>query len=178
MLRCCANWRAKVAVLEQRSPSGGGGGGGGGGLADNSADAGGDADAWSDRQRQLLPHQPGHERAAAVLQQQWRQLRGPGATPPLSHATTTTATPATAAAATAVAAAPSDGGDGSGPFNLNTFLRWSHVDTERDGVGTMRFDGDASGSAWRVGDFSGHCSGLSPLRRALCIAVLLGAVVR
>ena len=107
MMRCCANWRAKVSVLEQRSVG-----------ADGAAE---DTDASSN----------------------------------------------------------GDGGDGDGgAFNLNTFLRWSHVDNEREGVGAMRFDGDASGSGWRAGDFSGHCSGLSPLRRALCSAVLLGAVVR
>ena len=42
---------------------------------------------------------------------------------------------------------------------------------------TVRFEGDRHGSGWRPGDFAGHCSGLSPLRRALCVAVLIGAVV-
>ena len=41
----------------------------------------------------------------------------------------------------------------------------------------LRF-ADAHGSSWLQGDFAGHCSGLSPLRRALCVAVLVGAVER
>ena len=60
-------------------------------------------------------------------------------------------------------------------FNLNTFLRWSHFDSERDQQ--MRFDADAFGSGWVRGDFAGHCSGLSSLRRALCVAVLLSSVI-
>jgi len=60
-------------------------------------------------------------------------------------------------------------------FNLNTFLRWSHYNAERDSH--LRFDGDAYGSGWVRGDFAGHCSGLSSVRRALCVAVLLGSVV-
>ena len=60
-------------------------------------------------------------------------------------------------------------------WNLNTFLRWSHYSAERDEM--MRFDADRPGSGWVRGDFAGHCSGLSPARRALCVAVLLGAVV-
>ena len=60
-------------------------------------------------------------------------------------------------------------------WNLNTFLRWSHYNAERDE--NMRFEGDRHGSGWRPGDFAGHCSGLSPLRRALCVAVLIGAVI-
>ena len=63
----------------------------------------------------------------------------------------------------------------STPFNMNTFLRWSHHNAERDAE--MRFDGDAYGSRWRRGDFAGHCSGLSPVRRSLCVSVLLDAVV-
>ncbi len=62
------------------------------------------------------------------------------------------------------------------PFNLNTFLRWSHWNAERSEQ--LRFDADAHGSSWLQGDFAGHCSGLSPLRRALCVAVLVGAVER
>jgi hypothetical protein len=42
----------------------------------------------------------------------------------------------------------------------------------------MRFDADAAGSGWRVGDFVGHCSGLSPVRRALCLGVLLRAAAQ
>jgi len=61
-------------------------------------------------------------------------------------------------------------------FNLNTFLRWSHYHAERDE--SLRFDADAHGSGWLRGDFAGHCSGLSPLRRALCVAVLMGSVKR
>ena len=60
-------------------------------------------------------------------------------------------------------------------FDLNTFLRWSHFDGERQEE--LRYDMDAAGSAWRRTDFAGHCSGLSPVRRALCVAALLGAVV-
>jgi len=60
-------------------------------------------------------------------------------------------------------------------FNLNTFLRWSHYDSERGSH--LRFDRDAPGSSWVRGDFAGHCSGLSSVRRALCVAVLLGSVV-
>ena len=60
-------------------------------------------------------------------------------------------------------------------WNLNTFLRWSHFHAERKEE--MRYDGDASSSRWSRGDFVGHCSGLSPVRRALCVAALLGAVV-
>ena len=61
-------------------------------------------------------------------------------------------------------------------FNLNTFLRWSHYNAERDE--SLRFDADAHGSGWLRGDFAGHCSGLSRLRRALCVAVLMGSVKR
>ena len=60
-------------------------------------------------------------------------------------------------------------------WNLNTFLRWSHYHSERSEQ--MRFDMDAVGSSWQVGDFAGHCSGLSPVRRSLCLSVLLGATV-
>jgi len=60
-------------------------------------------------------------------------------------------------------------------FNLNTFLRWTHYNAERNEQ--MRFEGDAHGSGWLRGDFAGHCSGLSPVRRALCVGVLLGSVV-
>jgi len=66
--------------------------------------------------------------------------------------------------------------DGAIGFNLNTFLRWSHYNAERDE--TLRFDTDARGSAWLSGDFAGHCSGLSPLRRALCVAVLVGQTIK
>ena len=60
---------------------------------------------------------------------------------------------------------------------MNTFLRWSHFDAE-GAVGTSRrFESDEFGTAWRPGDFAGHCSGLSPLRRALCVAVLIGFVI-
>jgi hypothetical protein len=61
-------------------------------------------------------------------------------------------------------------------FNLNTFLRWSHYNAER--AESLRFDADAHGSGWLRGDFAGHCAGLSPLRRALCVAVLMGSVKR
>ena len=64
---------------------------------------------------------------------------------------------------------------GSARWNLNTFLRWSHFNAER--AEEMRYDMDAAGSGWLLGDFPGHCSGLSPVRRALCVAALLGAVV-
>lgn len=67
-------------------------------------------------------------------------------------------------------------GGRAGLFNLNTFLRWSHADVQRAEM--MRFDADDRDSAWVEGDFAGHCSGLSPLRRVLCVAVLLEAVVR
>ena len=60
-------------------------------------------------------------------------------------------------------------------FNLNTFLRWSHYNAERQA--NLQFENDAHGSGWVRGDFAGHCSGLSSVRRALCVAVLLGAVV-
>merc|ERR1719424_914992 len=60
------------------------------------------------------------------------------------------------------------------PWNLNTFLRWSHFNVERRQE--MRFV-DTPGSGWRYADFAGHCSGLSPVRRALCISVLLGNTV-
>ena len=65
---------------------------------------------------------------------------------------------------------------GERAFNLNTFLRWSHYNAER--AEEARFEGDAHGSGWLQGDFAGHCSGLSPLRRALCVAVLVDAVKR
>ena len=65
---------------------------------------------------------------------------------------------------------------GEHAFNLNTFLRWSHYNAER--AEEARFEGDAHGSGWLQGDFAGHCSGMSPLRRALCVAVLVGAVKR
>jgi len=61
-------------------------------------------------------------------------------------------------------------------FNLNTFLRWSHYNAERRSY--LRFDTDRHGSGWVKGDFAGHCSGLSSVRRALCTAVLLSSVVR
>jgi len=60
-------------------------------------------------------------------------------------------------------------------FNLNTFLRWSHFNAERSSW--LNFGHDAVGSSWVRGDFAGHCSGLSSVRRALCVAVLLGSVV-
>ena len=60
-------------------------------------------------------------------------------------------------------------------WNLNTFLRWSHYHSERSEQ--MRFDMDAAGSSWQMGDFAGHCSGLSPVRRSLCLSVLLGATM-
>ena len=66
-------------------------------------------------------------------------------------------------------------GGGSGRWNLNTFLRWSHYDVDREEE--LRYDGDAAGSGWVRGDFAGHCSGLSPVRRALCVAALLASVV-
>ena len=65
--------------------------------------------------------------------------------------------------------------ESSARWNLNTFLRWSHFNAER--AEEMRYDMDAAGSGWLLGDFAGHCSGLSPVRRALCVAALLGAVV-
>ena len=65
-------------------------------------------------------------------------------------------------------------GEGTSRWNLNTFLRWTH--RAEDGR-TLRYDADAAGSAWQGGDFSGHCSGLSPVRRALCVAALLAAVI-
>ena len=61
-------------------------------------------------------------------------------------------------------------------FNLNTFLRWSHYNAERRSY--LRFDTDRHGSGWVKGDFAGHCSGLSSVRRALCTAVLLSSVLR
>ena len=63
----------------------------------------------------------------------------------------------------------------TGRWNLNTFLRWSHYSSER--LEHMRFDNDAFGSRWRVGDFAGHCSGLSPLRRSLCLSLLLNSTI-
>ena len=69
----------------------------------------------------------------------------------------------------------SSGGGPSGGWNLNTFLRWSHYHAERQEE--LRYDADAAGSGWSRGDFVGHCSGLSPVRRAICVAALLGAVV-
>jgi len=72
----------------------------------------------------------------------------------------------------AAASEASNGAD----FNLNTFLRWSHFHAERKE--DMRFELDAAGSGWQMHDFAGHCSGLSPVRRALCVAVLLRATVK
>lgn len=60
-------------------------------------------------------------------------------------------------------------------WNLNTFLRWSHFHGERQEE--LRYDTDVAASGWRWHDFAGHCSGLSPARRALCVAALLGAVI-
>ena len=60
-------------------------------------------------------------------------------------------------------------------WNLNTFLRWSHYSSERSEH--MRFDNDAWGSRWRPNDFAGHCSGLSPLRRSLCLSLLLNSTI-
>lgn len=59
-------------------------------------------------------------------------------------------------------------------FNLNTFLRWSHFDGSRDQL--QIYDHDSSGSQWRRGDFAGHCTGLSYLRRGLCVRTLLALV--
>lgn len=60
-------------------------------------------------------------------------------------------------------------------FNLNTFLRWSHFDGSRDQL--QIYDHDSSASQWRRGDFAGHCTGLSYLRRGLCVRTLLASVV-
>ena len=60
-------------------------------------------------------------------------------------------------------------------FNLNTFLRWSHLDRDR-GL-DQQFVHDSRGSQWRHGDFAGHCTGLSYLRRGLCVRTLLSSVV-
>lgn len=60
-------------------------------------------------------------------------------------------------------------------FNLNTFLRWSHFDGSRDQL--QIYDHDSSDSQWRRGDFAGHCTGLSYLRRGLCVRTLLASVV-
>jgi hypothetical protein len=54
-------------------------------------------------------------------------------------------------------------------FNLNTFLRWSHFAPD----GSQRHFDDPQAAQWRPGDAVGHCSGLSPARRGLCLAVLL-----
>mmetsp|Transcript_3568 Transcript_3568/g.9988 ORF Transcript_3568/g.9988 Transcript_3568/m.9988 type:complete len:409 (+) Transcript_3568:72-1298(+) len=62
-----------------------------------------------------------------------------------------------------------------GAWNLNTFLRWSHYDAEREA--DRRYEEDSRAGAWAHGDFAGHCSGLSQLRRAMCMGALLGNVV-
>jgi len=59
-------------------------------------------------------------------------------------------------------------------FNLNTFLRWSHYDDER-GL-AQRFTDDGLWTKWRPGDFAGHCSGMSRVRRGICVHALLNAV--
>ena len=61
-------------------------------------------------------------------------------------------------------------------FNMNTFLRWNHFNKERQTQ--LRYDGDRPWSKWRVGDFAGHCTGLSHLRRGVCIRALLASVIR
>ena len=58
-----------------------------------------------------------------------------------------------------------------GAWNLNTFLRWSHYDAEREA--DRRYEEDSRAGAWAHGDFAGHCSGLSQLRRAMCMGALL-----
>ncbi len=60
-------------------------------------------------------------------------------------------------------------------FNLNTFLRWSHFDGARDQL--QIYDHDSTASQWRRGDFAGHCTGLSYLRRGLCVRTLLTSVI-
>lgn len=65
-------------------------------------------------------------------------------------------------------------GDAAG-FNLNTFLRWSHFDGTRDQL--QIYDQDTAASQWRHGDFAGHCTGLSYLRRGLCVRTLLASVI-
>jgi hypothetical protein len=60
-------------------------------------------------------------------------------------------------------------------FNLNTFLRWSHFNSKRQLH--QRFPDDSADSKWRKGDFIGHCSGLSQVRRAMCVSALLASVV-
>ena len=86
------------------------------------------------------------------------------------------ATSSYSSAAAASEAASSANGGAASAWNLNTFLRWSHFHAERKE--DMRFELDAVGSGWQVRDFAGHCSGLSPVRRALCVAVLLRATVK
>ena len=63
----------------------------------------------------------------------------------------------------------------AGGFNLNTFLRWSHYDSSRKQL--QRYDGDRPSGLWRYGDFAGHCTGLSHVRRGLCARGLLDSVV-
>jgi len=70
---------------------------------------------------------------------------------------------------------PQRGYDEMEGFNLNTFLRWSHFDGSRDQL--QVYDHDSSASQWRRGDFAGHCTGLSYLRRGLCVRTLLASVV-
>jgi hypothetical protein len=60
-------------------------------------------------------------------------------------------------------------------FNLNTFLRWSHFNSKRQLH--QRFPDDSTGSKWGHGDFTGHCSGMSTVRRAVCVSSLLASVV-
>jgi len=61
-------------------------------------------------------------------------------------------------------------------FNLNTFLRWSHYDAGR--METLDFTDDPAHTMWRDGDFVGHCSGLAPERRGVCLGMLLHAAAR
>jgi len=61
--------------------------------------------------------------------------------------------------------------DGASGLNLNTFLRWSHFDWDRHVQ--QRYESDPPSTRWKPGDFLGHCTGLSSVRRSMCIALLL-----
>jgi len=110
----------------------------------------------------------------------WRTRIGVLAQRDHEHTPTMAVAAATGTARAVQSAARDDAtSEGATPqllFNLNTFLRWSHYNAERRSY--LRFDTDRHGSGWVKGDFAGHCSGLSSVRRALCTAVLLSSVVR
>jgi hypothetical protein len=110
----------------------------------------------------------------------WRTRIGVLAQRDHEHTPTMAVAAATGTARAVQSAARDDAtSEGAAPqllFNLNTFLRWSHYNAERRSY--LRFDTDRHGSGWVKGDFAGHCSGLSSVRRALCTAVLLSSVVR